>query len=455
MLGFLKSVLGNLKAKGEKLSLEAEPGATTSASLDWQEVLRKSPEAFWAQDKKQNILEEPLRAVNQYACRLLGYDEKALLAMSLGDLLCAGDAAFREDLAVILLAGGPFRFTAELRGADGKRVTVDVRGGSLEQGPRTMLFYLARESLAKNNYASRQQQMQAVYRSAFNLLPAGVFVCSADAKLVRFNEAFTRMLGFNSARELRAMTSGDLNWLLADAALARRGDKALPDCLDLLNGLKPLRCRDGKKKMVAMRVMSRRENGGGGGFLYGLVQEPFLFFGEGSPYGDYGGDLRLGCGGQPDCNWILIGSGGDLARKDMKRMGKIYISQFDKDRLESLISYAWEKQSRDKRHLQELREELDAAEVIRPDEVPDNVVTMNSVVKVRDLDTGGQVEYRLVFPGDADPASNRISVLAPVGTALIGTQVGGLINWESPSGVRRLLVDELIYQPEAAGDYHL
>jgi len=219
--------------------------------------------------------------------------------------------------------------------------------------------------------------------------------------------------------------------------------------------LKPLRCWDGKKKMVAMRVMRRRGNGGVGGFLYGLVQEPFLFFGEGSPYGDYGEDLRPGSGGQPDCNWILIGSGGDLARKDTKQMGKIYISQFDKDRLESLISYAWEKQSRDKRHLQELQEELDAAEVIRPDEVPNNVVTMNSVVKVRDLDTGGQVEYRLVFPGDADPASNRVSVLAPVGTALIGTQVGGVINWESPSGVRRLLVDEIIYQPEAAGDYHL
>lgn len=136
-------------------------------------------------------------------------------------------------------------------------------------------------------------------------------------------------------------------------------------------------------------------------------------------------------------------------------MGKIYISEFDRERLENLISYAWEKQSRDKKHLQELQEELDEAEIVEPSQVPPDIVTMNSVIRIRDLNTGGQEEYRLVFPGNADTASNKISVLAPLGTALIGTKVGETINFEAPSGTKRLVVDEIIYQPEAAGDYHL
>jgi regulator of nucleoside diphosphate kinase len=63
--------------------------------------------------------------------------------------------------------------------------------------------------------------------------------------------------------------------------------------------------------------------------------------------------------------------------------------------------------------------------------------------------------YSLVFPQEADASEGRISILAPVGTAMIGYRVGDVIEWEVPSGLRRLKVEDVLYQPEASGDYHL
>jgi regulator of nucleoside diphosphate kinase len=63
--------------------------------------------------------------------------------------------------------------------------------------------------------------------------------------------------------------------------------------------------------------------------------------------------------------------------------------------------------------------------------------------------------YSLVFPNEADADEGRISILAPVGTAMIGYRVGDVIEWQVPSGLRRLKVEEIIYQPEASGDYLL
>jgi regulator of nucleoside diphosphate kinase len=80
---------------------------------------------------------------------------------------------------------------------------------------------------------------------------------------------------------------------------------------------------------------------------------------------------------------------------------------------------------------------------------------MNATVRLRDLATKKELTYTLVFPSDADAAQNRISVLAPIGTALIGYRVGDVITWKVPGGLRKLRVEKIIYQPEAAGDYHL
>jgi regulator of nucleoside diphosphate kinase len=82
--------------------------------------------------------------------------------------------------------------------------------------------------------------------------------------------------------------------------------------------------------------------------------------------------------------------------------------------------------------------------------VPADVVTMNSEVRLMDLDSGETKVYTLVFPSQAR-SKNAVSVLAPIGTAILGYRVGSVIEWRVPRGVRRLKVLAVLYQPEAAG----
>jgi len=133
----------------------------------------------------------------------------------------------------------------------------------------------------------------------------------------------------------------------------------------------------------------------------------------------------------------------------------IYMTEFDMERIQKLVdgTRAWSK--KDREFLQNLEEELDRATVVSPQEVPADVVTMNSQVRVQDLDTKKEMVLRLVFPSDADYESGRVSVLAPIGTALLGYRAGDTVEWKVPSGVRRLKIESVLYQPEAAGDYHL
>jgi regulator of nucleoside diphosphate kinase len=101
-----------------------------------------------------------------------------------------------------------------------------------------------------------------------------------------------------------------------------------------------------------------------------------------------------------------------------------------------------------------LDEELDRAEIVKPEEIPTDVITMNSTFRLRDLDSGEEVVYTLVFPGKADSANGKISILAPIGTAVLGYRVGDTVEWKVPAGLRRLKVKEVVYQPEATGNYH-
>jgi regulator of nucleoside diphosphate kinase len=133
----------------------------------------------------------------------------------------------------------------------------------------------------------------------------------------------------------------------------------------------------------------------------------------------------------------------------------IYITEFDLTRLKSLIQYAGE--SWDKRvlpRLEQLDEELDRAEIVRPEEIPPDVITMNSKFRLRDLETGEEVVYTLVFPGKADSRNRKISVLAPIGTAVLGYRVGDVVEWRVPGGIKKFKVDRVLYQPEAALDFH-
>ena len=131
----------------------------------------------------------------------------------------------------------------------------------------------------------------------------------------------------------------------------------------------------------------------------------------------------------------------------------ISITELDMERLKKRLLESDTIPERDRENLAELEQELMHAEIVSPREIPDDVITMNSSVRLKDLDTKKELTYTLVFPSDADAGQNRISVLAPIGTALIGYRVGDIITWEVPAGRRRLKVEKIIYQPEAAGDY--
>lgn len=133
----------------------------------------------------------------------------------------------------------------------------------------------------------------------------------------------------------------------------------------------------------------------------------------------------------------------------------IHISRLDHDRLKALIEDLLRSGTRDVEHVAALGDEMRRAVVLPPAEIPADVVTMRSRARLVDLDTGDVLEYTLVFPQEAEITAGKISVLAPIGTAMLGYRIGDEFEWEVPTGVRRLRVDALLYQPEAAGDYHL
>ena len=131
------------------------------------------------------------------------------------------------------------------------------------------------------------------------------------------------------------------------------------------------------------------------------------------------------------------------------------VTEFDLERLKKLIADSQRAKYRGSDYLAKLQTELERAEVVKSREVGSNVVTMNSTVVMVDLETGKEETYTLVFPDDADARQGKVSVLAPIGTAMLGYEVGDVFEWEVPAGRRRLQVKKILYQPEAAGDYHL
>lgn len=134
---------------------------------------------------------------------------------------------------------------------------------------------------------------------------------------------------------------------------------------------------------------------------------------------------------------------------------RLFITDTDRDRLEKLLLGTRQWSSRDKEHLQALEEELDKAHTVESREIPGDVVTMRSQVRVRDMKSGKEMDLSVVFPSEADSEQGKISVLAPIGTALLGYRVGDIVEWKVPGGLRRLKVERILYQPEAAGHYHL
>jgi regulator of nucleoside diphosphate kinase len=132
-----------------------------------------------------------------------------------------------------------------------------------------------------------------------------------------------------------------------------------------------------------------------------------------------------------------------LARDISQRHPAIVVTEADARRLRGLLAARRESALRDETHLAELASELERALLVSSDAVPADVVVMDSAVRVRDLSNGEPREFTLVYPAEADLEAGRISVLAPLGTALLGCREGDEVEWLMPGGLRRLRIEKV------------
>ena len=132
--------------------------------------------------------------------------------------------------------------------------------------------------------------------------------------------------------------------------------------------------------------------------------------------------------------------------------GAITITKDNRELLLLLLDGIAASEADERKRLEELQGEIERATVVESHLIDADIVTMNSRVSLRDLDSGERVIYTLVYPRDANSAEGRISVLAPVGTAILCYRVGVTIRWKVPAGERKLRIDKILFQPEAASD---
>ncbi|MFH7587884.1 MULTISPECIES: nucleoside diphosphate kinase regulator [Oceanimonas] len=133
----------------------------------------------------------------------------------------------------------------------------------------------------------------------------------------------------------------------------------------------------------------------------------------------------------------------------MAQLPPVTISTLDLARLEALL----DKQP-DSDAVRRLENELERATIVTPQEMPDNIVTMNSVIRFSMAGSDETFTKTLCFPRDMDGSKDKISVLAPIGTALLGLSVGQCIEWPGPNGrPLTVTITDVEYQPERAGDY--
>jgi regulator of nucleoside diphosphate kinase len=132
---------------------------------------------------------------------------------------------------------------------------------------------------------------------------------------------------------------------------------------------------------------------------------------------------------------------------------QIIISTVDYARLEPIIRDAVASKSTGRELLCELKSKIDHARILEPCDMPGDVVTMNSLVQVRDLGTEEVDSYTLVYPTFADIARNFLSILTPVGVALLGHRQGETVDGVSLLGPARLRIEQVEFQPESAGQY--
>lgn len=138
----------------------------------------------------------------------------------------------------------------------------------------------------------------------------------------------------------------------------------------------------------------------------------------------------------------------------MQNRKRIVMTEFDLQRLDEMLVQLGHNDLRDNDSAESLQGEMQRARIVAPDKIQGDVVTMNSRVRLEDLDGGEEYVFQVVYPSDADLEEGKISVLAPIGTALLGYRVGDVISWKVPCGKRKFRIRELLYQPEREGDFY-
>jgi regulator of nucleoside diphosphate kinase len=136
-------------------------------------------------------------------------------------------------------------------------------------------------------------------------------------------------------------------------------------------------------------------------------------------------------------------------------MSKLLINRLDYARIKKCINDSKQFKSISSAESESLLKELESAEIVEPEAMPSNVVTMNSIVKLSFINNTKQVQFQIVYPNQANLKENKISIFSPIATALIGYKVADEIEWIVPAGLTKIKINEIIYQPEAAGDYNL
>ncbi|WP_187262997.1 nucleoside diphosphate kinase regulator [Pontibacter beigongshangensis] len=134
-------------------------------------------------------------------------------------------------------------------------------------------------------------------------------------------------------------------------------------------------------------------------------------------------------------------------------MNSVYVTEKDYQRLHALVQA--QRLTNAASAVEALCNGLKRAKVVASEEIPEDVVTMNSFLKLRNLKTDAIMAIKLVYPKEADVNSRKVSVLAPIGAAVLGCRKGDEVTWNGPQGKVEFLVEEVLYQPEAAGDIYL
>lgn len=129
----------------------------------------------------------------------------------------------------------------------------------------------------------------------------------------------------------------------------------------------------------------------------------------------------------------------------------IYITEQDARRLRALTQSASAREAVGAQALNRLNAELDRAKIVTESELPADAITMNSTAELEDLDDGEILKFTLVFPESADTFEGRISILAPLGMAMLGYRVGNEFEWPVPNGTIRVRVRRLLGQGVPAG----